>query len=179
MLMYKRKCDCCLVCRIRDDRRRATVMRPTQYDRSAKSQCFWNVDTREAHKEGCGQHIHLCHSEGLYVWQFRPRQIIAPETRAPTGTHCRATSHRTHFFRCQDMNASKSGQKGSVSRRKTSWEIEISAIRSTRSLVRIFILQRVALPLSLPALFLLIYDKLDLVFLSLLPSLLPALTLSP
>ena len=34
------------------------------------------------------------------------------------------------------------------------------------SLVRIFILQRVALPLSLPALFLLIYDKPDLVFLS-------------
>lgn len=50
---------------------------------------------------------------------------------------------------------------------KTSWEIEISAIRRlSRPWSDFFIFQRVALPLSLTALFLLIYDKLDLVFLS-------------
>ena len=47
------------------------------------------------------------------------------------------------------------------------------------ALVRIFILQRVALPLSLPALSLLIYDKPDLVFLSRSPFLAPCAHPSP
>ena len=86
------------------------------------------------------------------------------------GVVCSRTSHGAYGaldVQAPTPRAVQIEPKGLNVPAKTSWEIEISAKRlRCPSLLRIFILQRVVLPLSLPALFLLIYDKLDLVFLS-------------